>query len=71
MKFGPKIVTDGLVLALDTANPNSYPGSGTTWTDVVNSRPGTITNSPTFNSSGYFDLDGSNDYVDFADHSTF
>ena len=28
------IVTDGLVLCLDAANKNSYPGSGTTWTDL-------------------------------------
>jgi len=30
----PKIVTDGLVLCLDTADKNSYPGSGTTWNDL-------------------------------------
>ena len=65
------IVSKGLVFCVDAKDKDSYPGSGTTWTDVVNSRPGTITNSPTFNSSGYFDFDGSNDYVDFADHSTF
>ena len=29
-----KIVTDGLVLALNAADGNSYPGSGTTWTDI-------------------------------------
>lgn len=33
---GPKIVTDGLVLALDAANKKSYPGSGTTWYDIIN-----------------------------------
>jgi hypothetical protein len=32
--FG-KIVTDGLVLALDAADKNSYPGSGTTWRDLA------------------------------------
>ena len=31
--FG-KIVTDGLVLSLDAGDRNSYPGSGTTWTDL-------------------------------------
>ena len=31
---GPSIVTSGLVLELDAANPKSYPGSGTTWTDL-------------------------------------
>ena len=31
---GPKIVTDGLILALDSASPRSYPGSGSTWYDI-------------------------------------
>jgi hypothetical protein len=31
-----KIVTEGLALAVDAADPNSYPGSGTSWTSVVN-----------------------------------
>ena len=31
---GPRVVTDGLVLALDAGNTRSYPGSGTTWTDL-------------------------------------
>lgn len=30
----PSIVTSGLVLYLDAGNPASYPGSGTTWTDL-------------------------------------
>jgi hypothetical protein len=33
--FG-KIVTQGLDLNVDAADPTSYPGSGTTWTSVVN-----------------------------------
>ena len=32
--YGPNIVTDGLVLSLDAADRNSYPGSGTTWSDI-------------------------------------
>ena len=32
----PKIITDGLVLSLDAGDKNSYPGSGTTWTSLVN-----------------------------------
>lgn len=31
---GPRIVTNGLILSLDAADRNSYPGSGTTWTDL-------------------------------------
>jgi len=68
MKFGPKIVTDGLVLALDAANPNSYPGSGTAWNDLTpNKNNGTLVNGPTFNSAngGSIVFDGVNDYVNF------
>jgi hypothetical protein len=32
--WGPRIPTNGLVLALDAANPKSYPGTGTTWFDL-------------------------------------
>jgi hypothetical protein len=31
---GPRIVRDGLILALDAGDINSYPRSGTTWNDV-------------------------------------
>ena len=34
LSHSPKIVTTGLVLALDAANPKSYPGTGTTWKDL-------------------------------------
>ena len=33
LSHSPKIVTDGLVLCLDAADPKSYSGSGTTWYD--------------------------------------
>ena len=32
--YNPKVVTDGLVLAFDTGNTKSYPGSGSTWKDL-------------------------------------
>lgn len=35
MTVGSSIVTAGLVLHLDAGNPSSYPGSGTTWTDLT------------------------------------
>ena len=66
---GPKIVTDGLVLCLDAADRNSYPGSGTSWLDLSgNNRTGTLTNGPTFssNNGGIIDFDGTNDYVDIS-----
>ena len=34
MYFSPRIVTSGLTLALDAADKNSYPGTGTTWRDL-------------------------------------
>jgi hypothetical protein len=59
-----KIINSGLVLALDAADRNSYPGSGTTWNDMSgNENSGSLVNGPTFlNNSIVFD--GSNDYVD-------
>lgn len=65
-RYGPRIVTDGLVLCLDAADRNSYPGTGTTWTDLSgNGNNGTLTNGPTYssNNNGYINFDGSNDYV--------
>lgn len=42
---GPKIVRDGLILNLDAADINSYPGSGTTWYDLSgNNNHGTLYN---------------------------
>lgn len=63
---GPKIVTNGLVMALDAANKRSYLGSGTTWTDLTgNGNNATLTNGPSFNSSngGTITFDGTNDYA--------
>jgi hypothetical protein len=60
------IVTDGLVFYVDAGNDNSYPGSGTTWSDLVGGNNGTLTNGPTFDSGngGSIVFDGVNDYVD-------
>ena len=66
LAHSPSIVTDGLVLCVDAANTKSYPGSGTTWTDVSGKGyDGTLTNGPTFSSNygGNIVLDGSNDFV--------
>lgn len=63
-----KIVTDGLVLCLDAANPKSYPGSGTNWFDLSgNGYNGILTNGPTFdtNNKGSISFDGTNDKVTF------
>ena len=64
---GPDIVDSGLVLALDAADRNSYPGSGTTWTDLSGrSNSGTLVNGTGYSASngGALTFDGANDYVD-------
>ena len=70
---GPRVVTDGLVLALDASDKNSYPGSGTTWRDMASSNNGTLTNGPTFNSGngGSIVFDNVDDYVDVPINSSF
>ena len=43
------LVTSGLTLNLDAGNSSSYPGSGSTWTDLsTNGANATLYNSPTF-----------------------
>lgn len=63
----PRIVTNGLVLALDAANTKSYPGTGTTWYDLSgNGNDGTLTNGPAFDSSsnnGSIVFDAVNDFI--------
>ena len=70
--YSPNVVTDGLVFAVDAANKKSYPGSGTTWSDLAGSNNGTLTNGPTFDSGdgGSFDFDGTNDYVSFSNFTS-
>jgi len=63
LSHSPQISLNGLVLCLDAGNSKSYPGSGTTWTDLSgNGRNGTINGSPTF-TNGYFSITGDTTYV--------
>ena len=63
---GPNISENGLIFSLDAADRTSYPGSGTTWYDLVGNNNGTLTNGPTFNSGnkGSIVFDGVDDYVE-------
>ena len=64
--YSPKVITDGLVLYLDAANRYSYPGSGTTWSDISRGgNNGTLVNGPTYNSAngGSIVFDGVDDYI--------
>ena len=60
------LVTDGLILNLDSTNTSSYPGTGTVWSDL--SGEGNhfdLVNSPTFSTDdgGTIITDGTNDYI--------
>jgi hypothetical protein len=69
---GPRTVTAGLILYLDAANPKSYPGTGTAWSDLsISGNTGTLTNGPTFNSAngGSIVFDGVNDYISISGSS--
>lgn len=62
--FSPKIVTDGLVLALDAANPRSYVSDSNVWNDLTaNQVTGSLINGPTYNkdNGGSIVFDGVDD----------
>lgn len=69
---GASILSDNLFMHLDASNSSSYPGSGTTWTDLTgNGNNGTISGA-TWSSTdgGIFDFDGINDSVQIAHKSS-
>jgi hypothetical protein len=59
----PVVVTDNLVVNLDAGNTDSYPGTGTTWTNLVDDTDYTISN-------GAFDS-GNGGSIVFNGTSTF
>ncbi len=71
--YGPKVVTNGLVLSLDAANPKSYSGTGSVWNDLSGTNNnGTLVNNVGFssNNSGSLVFDGVDDYCDVGVSST-
>jgi hypothetical protein len=62
------IITDGLLVNLDAGDSASYPGSGTTWTDLQGSNDATI-DGATYSAadSGIFVFDGVNDVITIPD----
>lgn len=66
LAHSPRIITDGLVLCLDAGNTKSYPGSGTSWTDLSrNGNNATLVNTPTFSSAngGVLVFNGTTQYA--------
>jgi hypothetical protein len=59
------VVQSGLVLNLDAGASTSYPGIGTTWTNLSGSGIGTLTNGPTYSSAngGSIVFDGTDDFI--------
>ena len=66
---GPYSSIDGLIFALDPANPKSYPGSGTGVTELSRISANVSLNSGVVyyaNPNGYFQFDGVNDNIPFT-----
>ena len=66
INYNPSIITNNLIVHLDAANKRSYPGSGTSWTDLSgNGNNATLVNGPTFdsNNGGSLVFDRVNDYA--------
>jgi hypothetical protein len=69
LSHSPSIITNGLVLCLDAANPKSYPGSGTTWTDLSgNGNTGTLVNGVGYSGDnlGSLSFDGVDDRAELS-----
>jgi hypothetical protein len=65
--YGPKLVSNGLILYLNAMNTKSYPGSGSTWYDLVGDNDATLLSGVSFdtnNNTKYMSFDGtSNSYA--------
>jgi hypothetical protein len=59
------IVTDGLILYMDSTNAASYPGSGTSWFNLVAGQAITasLVNGVTYKNN-YLQINGTNQYID-------
>lgn len=74
LHHSPRIITDGLLLALDAGDKNSYIGSGTSWINLQNPSLSTsLSNGPTFDSSnlGNIRMDGTDDIIYGPSGSSF
>jgi hypothetical protein len=74
LAHSPSIITNGLSLCLDAANSKSYPGSGTTWTDLSgNGNNGTLVNGVGYSGDnlGSLVFDGVNDYIGITNNDLY
>lgn len=63
LSHSPRIVTSNLLMCVDAANEKSYPGTGTTWSDLVNKHDGTMS-TPDYNSTAPKTMDFVSDNSD-------
>lgn len=67
-------VTSNLILSLDAANVASYSGSGTEWWNLVSVQGGSpkadLFNGPSYDSSGRFDFNGTDEYAETPSNVT-
>jgi hypothetical protein len=62
----PQIVTDGLVVLNDAKFLASYPTTQSIWYDISGfNNSGSLINGPLFNSNGWINFDGSDDYANY------
>jgi len=64
--YNTSLVTDGLIVYVDAANPRSYSGTGNTWYDLSgNNNHMTLVNGVAYstNNGGVMQTDGTNDYI--------
>ena len=64
--YNLRLVTDGLIVYVDAANPRSYSGTGNTWYDLSgNNNHMTLVNGVAYstNNGGIMQTDGTNDYI--------
>lgn len=62
---GPDIVTDELIFAVDAGSTRSYSGSGTSADSIIGANTATLYNGVAYsaNHGGFWDFDGSDDYI--------
>ena len=67
-KSEPEIVADGLVLNVDASSLLSYPTTESTWYDTSGEdNDGTLENTMVFQTGGWLEFDGTDDYITFGD----
>jgi len=62
VSYGPSITTDGLRCCVDARNIKSYPGTGTTWSDLSGYSNNFTNTNVSYNAEGYFTYNGTTSY---------